>query len=231
MLEKMASTCLLCLSPEKIEFFMAKEFTNGEQAFLDIRMSSLFDEIIIVSLNENRIPLQLEFSNFARALRSATNSVAVVVKLAKNGNQPVLNFSMQRNQQSELTSTIQDVPVTVEPINRLQDVREPDIPAPKVKFLMPKLRVLSRVLDKLKSINDTIIITGSNTGTLEIGIQTDLCVINTFFKNLQFDDSGIAPSTQDTSTISVSAKKLTNIMHVSNLNPRHVIGCLVRSFI
>ena len=52
---------------------------------------------------------------------------------------------------SQLLS-LQDVPVKLESIRRLVEVAEPDLPPPDVKVLMPKLRVLARVLDKMKTV-------------------------------------------------------------------------------
>ena len=50
--------------------------------------------------------------------------------------------------------SLQDVPVKLESIRRLVEVAEPDLPPPDVKLLMPKLRVLARVLDKMKTVRD-----------------------------------------------------------------------------
>lgn len=47
---------------------------------------------------------------------------------------------------------VQDVPIKLESIRRLLEVAEPDLPPPDVKILMPKLRVLARVLDKMKTV-------------------------------------------------------------------------------
>jgi hypothetical protein len=44
------------------------------------------------------------------------------------------------------------VPIKLESIRRLVEVAEPDLPPPDVKILMPKLRVLARVLDKMKTV-------------------------------------------------------------------------------
>ena len=206
-------------------------------------MSAVFEEIIIASLHDNQIPLRIELDHMARALRSAAAAVSVIVKLAKRGAQAVLTFDMQRSQQSELTSTFQDVPVKVEHVSKLQDCAEPDVPEPACKVLLPKLRVLSRVLDKLKTLSDELTIEASDArGEMQVAIRTDLCSVRTFFKNLKLDPSSSAaaaaaaavstastPLPHDVCALQLSAKKLSNALHCAVLNPRHVVACLVCS--
>jgi hypothetical protein len=43
-LEKLGNACILKLSPARCELLMSKEFTKGEQAFVDMTMSSLFEK-------------------------------------------------------------------------------------------------------------------------------------------------------------------------------------------
>jgi hypothetical protein len=43
-LEKLGNSCILKLSPARCELLMSKEFTKGEQAFVDMTMSSLFEK-------------------------------------------------------------------------------------------------------------------------------------------------------------------------------------------
>jgi hypothetical protein len=199
-LEKLGTACIMNLSPTKIDFFMSKEFTKGDECFVDVTMSSVFENISISSLNDDQIPLHIDIGNLMRAIRSATSAVACTVKLTKKMAQPCLTFELQRSQHdhsitiqvcclypSRRSSVLfvisyssacrvarvcacvgsvahcsrqicnalaaaQDVPIKLESIRRLAEVAEPDLPPPDVKILMPKLRVLARVLDKMKTV-------------------------------------------------------------------------------
>ncbi len=97
-LEKLGTACIMNLSPTKIDFFMSKEFTKGDECFVDVTMSSVFENISISSLNDDQIPLHIDIGNLMRAIRSATSAVACTVKLTKKMAQPCLTFELQRSQ-------------------------------------------------------------------------------------------------------------------------------------
>ncbi len=97
-LEKLGSACIMNLSKTKIDFFMSKEFTKGDECFVDVTMSSVFENISISSLNDDQIPLLIDIGNLMRAVRSATSAVACTVKLTKKMAQPCLTFELQRSQ-------------------------------------------------------------------------------------------------------------------------------------
>ncbi len=97
-LEKLGNACIMNLSKTKIDFFMSKEFTKGDECFVDVTMSSVFENISISSLNDDQIPLHIDIGNLMRAVRSATSAVACTVKLTKKMAQPCLTFELQRSQ-------------------------------------------------------------------------------------------------------------------------------------
>ncbi len=99
--------------------------------------------IIISSLNDDVIVLQVQLSHLLRALKSTKNAVTIVVRLTKKHG-PCLSFEIHRSEDEEPTKmTLQDVPVEVQPIRRLLEVCEPELPDPQVKFTLPKLKVHS----------------------------------------------------------------------------------------
>jgi hypothetical protein len=88
------------------------------------------------------IVLQVQLSHLLRALKSTKNAVTIVVRLTKKHG-PCLSFEIHRSEVEPAKMTLQDVPVEVQPIRRLLEVCEPELPDPQVKFTLPKLKVLS----------------------------------------------------------------------------------------
>lgn len=56
----------------------------------------LFDDYIIESLNNGEIAFKINCNDLNRALKSALEASEVIMKLTKKGNEPCLNFQIQK---------------------------------------------------------------------------------------------------------------------------------------
>jgi len=92
-------------------------------------MSSVFDTITISSLNDDVIALQIDLSHLLRALKSTENASSITVRLMKKNELPTLSFEITL---SDVSKTLQDVPVSLQSMKRLEEVCEPDLPEPQV---------------------------------------------------------------------------------------------------
>jgi HUS1 checkpoint protein len=92
-------------------------------------MSSVFDTITISSLNDDVIALQIDLSHLLRALKSTENASSITVRLMKKNDLPTLSFEISL---SDVSKTLQDVPVSLQSMKRLEEVCEPDLPEPQV---------------------------------------------------------------------------------------------------
>ena len=63
----------------------------------------------------------------------------------------------------------------------------------QVYILMPRLKTVSKLVDSLKNLSDTITITANMAGELSLGIITEHVKLNTRFKNLEHPWLGTCP--------------------------------------
>lgn len=56
----------------------------------------MFDDYIIESLNNGEIAFKINCNDLNRALKSALEASEVIMKLTKKGNEPCLNFQIQK---------------------------------------------------------------------------------------------------------------------------------------
>ena len=97
-LEKLGTTCVLKISPTSLYILMAKEFTKGDQGFVELAMSSIFENIILASLNDDVIVLQVNLLHLLGALKSAEGDKVgeITIRLTKKNEQPCLSFEIKR---------------------------------------------------------------------------------------------------------------------------------------
>uniref|UniRef100_A0A0C3TN44 Checkpoint protein n=1 Tax=Guillardia theta (strain CCMP2712) TaxID=905079 RepID=A0A0C3TN44_GUITC len=138
----------------------------------------MFRTYRIESKNGNNIAFELDLSSFERALRTAETSNLTTIKLAKRDDLAFLSF------ESTTMSVIQDVPIEVLSSNVLQEVQEPDVGKPVVQLLSPSLRSLLNVVERLKSVDGTICISGNMAGELEMEARTEFAFMSTTWKDL-----------------------------------------------
>ena len=71
-------------------------FDQTHYTFLNISQHLLFDEYRIESLNNGEIAFKINCNDLNRALKSALEASEVIMKLTKKGNDPFLNFQIQK---------------------------------------------------------------------------------------------------------------------------------------
>jgi len=258
-LQKLGPQCLVTLTPTELRFYMSSEFTNGEQAFVELAVDKVFEHYRIESKKTNdEIPFQLSLDNLSRAITSGENAERIVVKLAKKQIPPraFLSFEMR----TATLNITQDVPISLQGPDRVAECQEPLLPEPTVKIRMPLLKNLRTVIDRMRSISDEVTITANNAGDLCLKVQTDTVTIKTYYKDLaivrksdqkpELDEKEKKDGSHDgsvnmhiktsseskkiiTASGTMSIKKFVNILHCRSLNIHYALGCLVeeRAFV
>ena len=94
-LEKIAKSCIVCLTERKIQLILTSDATDGMQVWSGLNSSSVLKEMIIESLQQNMIYFELSLDHLHKALKSASgNGAEVVMKLTKKNGAPYLSFSI-----------------------------------------------------------------------------------------------------------------------------------------
>lgn len=229
-LEKLGANCVLHFQPDHVNLYLAGSFSQGGKAFVEIPTKAIFEDYRIESKCDNEIPMVVNILNILRALKSGEKADRIVLKLTKKNNRAYLTFEI-----SEHVSIVQDVPVSLQPMKRLEEFAEPELPDPEVQILMPDLRTLKNVIDRMKSVSDTLTLTATSRGDLMLQVRTDMVTIKTFYKGLAIKPAGApasgAEASADTAVVrasaSMSIKKFSKLLQCRSLNMHYALGCIV----
>uniref|UniRef100_A0A8D0BL55 Checkpoint protein n=1 Tax=Salvator merianae TaxID=96440 RepID=A0A8D0BL55_SALMN len=159
---KLAKTCTLRLTVEKLYFILSDKVANGGVSmWCELNQGNVFDEYQMegVAVESNEIYLELTPENLSRALKAAQNAKAVKIKLT-NKQCPCLTVVMELPSLSSSSRIVtHDIPVGVIPRKLWNDFKEPTVP-------------------------DFDVIEANQNGEMNLKIETDLVSVTTHFKEL-----------------------------------------------
>lgn len=227
-LSSLTSTVLLLLDGSHIRVIIPSEFTSGEQVFLELNAESITDTYRIESKSDNQILMIAKLKILTRAVASGNSNVGrIIFKLSKKGGNPYLTFDIT----SSSMSLIQDVPVAIQSPERIPECQEPDLPPPTVKIRMPPLNSLKKVIERMKSVSDQLILTATNTGDACFEVQSDMVTIKTFYRGLSIQQSASQDEKASSQSVSaracMSIKKFANVLQCKVVHAAYILGCIV----
>lgn len=77
-----------------------------------------------------------------------------------------------------------DIPITILTPMQFAQYSEPSLPDPHVHIMMPPLRLLRPVIDKMKNISDYVTVQANMAGEFNLQVTTDTVEINTVYRVL-----------------------------------------------
>jgi len=220
-LEKLGQSCVIHFQPDIVSFYMTSHFSQSGRAFVELATKSIFDDYRIESKSNNEIPMIVNIPNISRAIKSGMNADKIVMKLTKKSNRAFLTFDITEN-----VSIIQDVPVTLQPVKRMKEYYEPELPDPEVQLRMPDMKALKNVIDRMKSVSDILTIEASSSGELVFEVATDMVTIKTYYKGLSIKQVSQQDASK-TASARMSIKKFARLLHCRCLNSSYILGCIV----
>ncbi|XP_051709152.2 checkpoint protein HUS1 isoform X2 [Oryctolagus cuniculus] len=187
MVAKLAKTCALRISPDKLNFILSDKLAGGGASlWCELQQEDFFSEFQMegVSADNNEIYLELTSENLARALKTAQNARALKVKLT-NRHFPCLTVSVELISVSSSSRIVtHDIPIKVIPRRLWRDFREPCIPDSDVSIYLPVLKTMRSVVEKMKNISNHLVIEANLNGELNLKIETELVCVTTHFRDL-----------------------------------------------
>eukprot|EP01116_Phalansterium_solitarium_P011664 TRINITY_DN27416_c0_g1_i1.p1 TRINITY_DN27416_c0_g1~~TRINITY_DN27416_c0_g1_i1.p1 ORF type:complete len:160 (-),score=49.72 TRINITY_DN27416_c0_g1_i1:162-641(-) len=126
-------------------------------------------------------------------------------------------------------SITQDVPITLLSAQQLAHYVEPTLPDPDVMILLPKLRSIRTVVDKMKNMNDSVRIMANMHGELQLKLETDIVSVAAFYRGLGHPtiEGGQQPSPDAQVEVAVRVNQLMRVLAAEKVNPNTVIMCVV----
>ncbi|XP_013818835.2 PREDICTED: checkpoint protein HUS1 isoform X2 [Capra hircus] len=157
MIAKLAKTCTLRISPDKLNFVLSDKVANGGVSmWCELEQENFFSEFQMegVSAENNEIYLELTSENLSRALKTAQNARALKVKLT-NKHFPCITVSIELLSVSSSSRVVtHDIPVKVIPRKLWKDLQEPTVPDADVSIYLPVLKTMKSVVEKMKNISN-----------------------------------------------------------------------------
>ncbi|KAH0521453.1 Polycystic kidney disease protein 1-like 1 [Microtus ochrogaster] len=187
MIAKLAKTCTLRISPEKLNFILSDMLASGGVSmWCELEQENIFSEFQMegVSAENNEIYLELTSENLSRALKTAQNARALNIKLT-NKHFPCLTVSVELLSSSSSSRIVtHDIPIKVIPRRLWKDLQEPSVPDSDVSIYLPALKTMKSVVEKMKNISNHLVIEANLNGDLNLKIETELVCVTTHFKDL-----------------------------------------------
>ncbi|XP_012502355.1 PREDICTED: checkpoint protein HUS1 [Propithecus coquereli] len=242
MIAKLAKTCTLRISPDKLNFILSDKLANGGVSmWCELEQENFFSEFQMegVSRENNEIYLELTSENLARALKTAQNARALKIKLT-NKHFPCLTVSVDLLSVSSSSRIVtHDIPIKVIPRKLWKDLQEPVVPHPDVSIYLPVLKIMKSVVEKMKNISSHLVkilnlqvIEANLNGELNLKIETELVCVTTHFKDLGNPPSASEDASQDRNPeqmaeVHLEIRKLLQFLVGQQVNPTKALCNIV----
>lgn len=186
-LSKLIKTCVLRITSGNWYFILSERIVNGGvQIWCELPQGHFFDEYAMegVSEEDNEIYLELSPENLMKALKTTQSAKWVKIKLTKK-HSPCLTVEVDLPTLSAHSRTVvHDIPVTVIPRRLWQDFDEPELPQFDVSVVMPQLKLLRNVVEKMKNLSNFVVLSANRMGEMKLMVETDMVSISTHFRDL-----------------------------------------------
>lgn len=239
-LSKLIKTCVLRITPGNWYFILSERAVNGGiQIWSELPQGHFFDEYAMegVSEEDNEIFLELAPENLLKALKTAQSAKWLKIKLTKK-HTPCLTVEVDLPTLSSHSRTVvHDIPVTVIPRRLWTDFEEPELPHFDVSVVMPQLKLLRNVVEKMKNLSNFVVLSANQMGEMKLMVETDMVSISTHFKDLvnpTSTDPMLNPSQEDRDPQTfyktrIDIRKLSQFLGSQQFNPTRVICNVVNN--
>jgi len=230
--EKINKQCILYLSPKKIQFIIPGDVTDGMQVWSSASVELLFDNYIIESINDRQIYFTVNCDNLNRALKSGLEASEIIMKLTKKNNEPFLDFTINKMSAHQNMAIVQDIPVELMTPAQIERHVEPHLDDPVVHIMMPTLRNVRNVVDRMKNISDQLTVKANMGGQLSFIVESSLITVETKYKNLdhpQIEGRPQQPRDPNLSaSVTLDIKKFSQFLYSQNVQPNFVLCCFCK---
>jgi HUS1 checkpoint protein len=223
--------CIMQLNPERLQIVVTSDSSDGMQLWSGVLSQTLFDSYLVESLNNNVVAFELQVENLEQALKSAQFSTTeCLCKLSKKNGNTYLTFVLEM-QTAQVMNVVQDVPVRLLTPAQVSMLTEPVLPDPTVHILLPSLKQIKPIVDRLKKLDDVLVIECNMDGTLKMGVMTDQAKITCVMTGLdhpKVEGQGALERNPDLwCTARVDMKKFCRFLGAQHVNPGTVVCCLI----
>ncbi|XP_052803387.1 checkpoint protein HUS1-like [Mya arenaria] len=186
-ISKLIKACVLRITPTALYFILSEKVVNGGiQIWCELPQGHFFDEYAMegVSAEDNEIYLEMSPENLVKALKTAQVAKWVKIKLTKK-HAPCLTVEVDLPTLGAHSRVVMhDIPVGVVPRRLWDEYQEPEVPQFDVSIMMPQIKVLRSVIDKMKNLSNQLVLSANRQGELKVSVSTDMVSVSTHFQDL-----------------------------------------------
>eukprot|EP01134_Creolimax_fragrantissima_P006319 CFRG6319T1 len=227
----------LRMAPKKLYFILvASDIADGSvRVWAEMEAETIFDSFQIQSRHpDNEILMEINLDNLQRALKSAQSSMNIVVRLTGDSATPNLALTIQLTNSSVDRTVIQNVPVALLSHELTSNYCEPDLPHPQINICLPSLKVLSGIIDRMKTLDKHLVLSANNDGELRLQIEADAVSVCTSVTDCEIptssDPDSIPGRTRDDHefvSARIDIKKFSQFLVGHQMSPTAVICSIV----
>lgn len=194
-IEKVRKECIVKLCKSQIMFISRGSDTLGAiaakedntQIWSGVPTQLLFGEFKVESLKtNNQIYILINVEHAIRALRSRQSTDSIMVRLTKKNAQTYLTLDMRIMAQNGQIALSQDIPVLQTLLQADIDTILEPITNPRVQIMMPPLKELKPIIDRMQKMGSILEIEANMNGCITFQMHSqDMIKVSTYFKNLR----------------------------------------------
>ncbi|VVC40598.1 Cell cycle checkpoint, Hus1,Checkpoint protein Hus1/Mec3 [Cinara cedri] len=234
-LSKLCKSVVLRLSSTKLYLIALNESNNNQISVWSVLdQQSFFKEYNIIGETEsNEIFFSLPIDMFASSLSSAKQSNLKTLKMKLTDKlSPCLTIELElESQVSSKQLCVHDIPVSVILPKDWSEYNEPSIPSHNISVVMPSIRIVRHIVDKMKRICPKLIVTLGSTGKMVLGVSNFSATVDTHFTGLEI--IGLQNTTDDEKNYSttVDIKKFSQFLNCETLNLSKILCHVVEDLL
>ncbi|KAG5894524.1 hypothetical protein JTB14_026813 [Gonioctena quinquepunctata] len=188
-LSKFSKECVMRMTTRRVYFIISEEDSGPRRPLVwcELPVNFYFKEYNVVGVNEEYNEIFLEFSTvlLARSLSILKQTVKSFKIKLTNKETPCLTTEMEL-MAGEIISrqVVHDIPVEVISRKHWSDYEEPRFNDFHVSIQMPNLKALKNIVERMKNMSHSLIVSANKNGRLTFQIKTNVVSLSSHFTDL-----------------------------------------------
>ncbi|KAK4885330.1 hypothetical protein RN001_001601 [Aquatica leii] len=203
-LSKLSKDCVMRIVSRKVYFIIPDEDTGPRKplAWCELPVNFYFKEFNLdgVSQEYNEIYLCFATAMLAKSLSTVKqNAKSLKIKLT-NKQTPCLTLEIElaSNEGLQNRQLVHDIPVEIIARKNWNDFAEPQFNDFHVSIEMPHLKPIKNIVERMKNMSHSLIVSANNFGRLSLQIKTNMVNLSAHFTNLGIQSFAVGQDNEST---------------------------------
>ncbi|CAH0550478.1 unnamed protein product [Brassicogethes aeneus] len=191
-LAKFSKDCVMRITTRKVYFIISEEEMGPRKPLVwcELPVGFYFNEYNVVGVSDqhNEIYLELSTTLLSRSLSILKQDCKSLKIKLTNKDSPCLTLDMELVS-GEIASRqcVHDIPVEVIGRKHWSEYEEPKFNDFHVTIEMPSLKSIKNIVERMKNMSHSIIVSANKNGRLSLQIETNIVTLSAHFPNLSVE--------------------------------------------